>query len=97
MKLDLSIPTAEFGDCTVASRQYGPNSYGGEPSFIPKESDNPTSEEDDGYLVTYVQNEATQESKFLVMDAKSPNLDIVAIVKMSQKVPYGFHGTFVRV
>ncbi|KAL6544193.1 ccd4,nced4 [Orobanche gracilis] len=96
VKLDLTLPTAEFGDCTVASRQYGPNSYGGEPCFIPREPDNPTAEEDDGYLVTYVHNEATHESKFLVMDAKSPILDIVAIVKMPQRVPYGFHGTFVR-
>ncbi|KAK6116911.1 hypothetical protein DH2020_049286 [Rehmannia glutinosa] len=96
VKLDLSLPTAESGDCTVASRFYGPGCYGGEPCFVPKEPDNPMAEEDDGYIVNYVFNENTQESNFIVMDAKSPNLEIVAIVKLPQRVPYGFHGMFVR-
>ncbi|KAK6129898.1 hypothetical protein DH2020_036369 [Rehmannia glutinosa] len=96
VKLDLSLPTAESGDCTVASRFYGPGCYGGEPCFVPREPDNPTAEEDDGYIVNYVFNENTQESKFIVMNAKSPTLEIVAIVKLPQRVPYGFHGMFVR-
>ncbi|KAI3453900.1 hypothetical protein Pfo_010563 [Paulownia fortunei] len=95
-KLDLSLSMAKSGDCTVASRLYGPGCYGGEPFFIPREPDNPAAEEDDGYLVNYVFNETTQESRFLVMDAKSPNLEIVAVVKLPQRVPYGFHGIFVR-
>ncbi|KAK6116910.1 hypothetical protein DH2020_049285 [Rehmannia glutinosa] len=95
-KLDLSLSTVESGDCTVASRLYGSGCYGGEPCFVSREPDNPTAEEDDGYIVNYIFNENTQESKFIVMDAKSPNLEIVAIVKLPQRVPYGFHGMFVR-
>ncbi|KAK4401036.1 putative carotenoid cleavage dioxygenase 4, chloroplastic [Sesamum angolense] len=57
-------------------------------------SNNPTAEEDDGYLVTYVHNENVGESKFLVMDAKSPMLDIVAVVKLPCWIPCGFHGIF---
>lgn len=52
-------------------------------------------EEDDGYVVSYVHDENTGESRFLVMDAKSPNLDLVATVKLPRRVPYGFHGLFV--
>ncbi|KAL0297447.1 UNVERIFIED_CONTAM: putative carotenoid cleavage dioxygenase 4, chloroplastic [Sesamum radiatum] len=77
------------------NRLYGPGCYGGEPFFVAREPNNPAAEEDDGYLVTYVHNENTEESKFLVMDAKSPNLEIVASVKLPQRVPYGFHGLFV--
>ncbi|KAJ4953368.1 hypothetical protein NE237_030200 [Protea cynaroides] len=51
--------------------------------------------EDDGYLVTYVHNMNTGESRFLVMDAKSPSLEIVAAVKLPRRVPGGFHGIFV--
>lgn len=51
--------------------------------------------EDDGYVMLYVHNEKTEESNFLVMDATSPNLDIVANVKLPRRVPYGFHGLFV--
>ncbi|XVF13768.1 hypothetical protein REPUB_Repub08aG0235900 [Reevesia pubescens] len=96
VKLDVS--KGEFQECTVASRMYGPGCYGGEPFFVAKEPVNSEAEleEDDGYLLSYVHNENTGESRFLVMDAKSPNLDIVATVKLAQRVPYGFHGLFVK-
>ncbi|KAG5224760.1 carotenoid cleavage dioxygenase [Salix suchowensis] len=83
VKLDVS--GGERQECTVASRLYGPRCYGGEPFF-----------EDDGYVVSYVHDEIAGESKFLVMDAKSPELDIVAAVKLPRRVPYGFHGLFVK-
>ncbi|KAI3453902.1 hypothetical protein Pfo_010565 [Paulownia fortunei] len=95
VKLDLSLTNADGGDCTVASRLYGSGWCGGEPFFVPRESNNPAAEEDDGYLVTYVYDENTKESKFLVMDAKSPTLDIIAAVKLPRRVPIGFHGLFV--
>ena len=59
-----------------------------------REPNNPIAEEDDGYLVTYLHDDKTQESKFIVMDAKSPNLDIIAAVKLPQRIPTGFHGLF---
>ncbi|KAK6137224.1 hypothetical protein DH2020_029033 [Rehmannia glutinosa] len=95
VKIDLSLSTTDSGDCTVASHLYPPGCYGGEPFFVAKEPDNPAAEEDDGYLVTFVHNENMDESKFIVMDAKSPNLEIVAAVKLPGRVPYGFHGIFV--
>ncbi|KAK6251612.1 hypothetical protein SCA6_005617 [Theobroma cacao] len=94
VKLDVS--KGEFQECTVGSRMYGPGCYGGEPFFVARAPENPEAEEDDGYLLTYVHNENTGESRFLVMDAKSPNLDIVATVKLPQRIPYGFHGLFVK-
>ncbi|KAL3645797.1 putative carotenoid cleavage dioxygenase 4, chloroplastic [Castilleja foliolosa] len=95
-KFDLSLTEeGDIGDCTVARRLYGPGSYSGESLFVAREPDNPTAEEDDGYLITYVHDKNTQESKFLVMDAKSPNLDIIAAVKLPQRIPNGFHGLFV--
>lgn len=95
VKIDLSLSTTESADCTVASRLYPPGCYGGEPFFVAKEADNPAAAEDDGYVVSYIHNEKTKESKFIVMDAKSPTLDVVAAVKLPGRVPYGFHGTFV--
>ncbi|XP_074270243.1 putative carotenoid cleavage dioxygenase 4, chloroplastic [Silene latifolia] len=94
VKLDVSV-TQDRRECIVASRMFGPGCYGGEPFFVAKDSENPDADEDDGYLVTYVHDENTGESKFQVMDAKSANLDIVASVKLPQRVPYGFHGLFV--
>ncbi|XP_078154891.1 9-cis-epoxycarotenoid dioxygenase NCED1, chloroplastic-like [Carex rostrata] len=90
VKLDFSLTGT--GNCVVASRDFGPGCFGGEPFFVPNDG---SEEEDDGYLVSYVHNEGTGESRFLVMDARSPNLDIVAEVLLPHRVPYGFHGLFV--
>ncbi|XP_043720517.1 probable carotenoid cleavage dioxygenase 4, chloroplastic [Telopea speciosissima] len=95
VKLDVS--GSEHKECTVACRMFGEGCYGGEPFFVAREPGNCHVEaEDDGYLVTYVHDENTGESRFLVMDAKSPSLEIVAAVKLPRRVPYGFHGLFVR-
>ena len=94
VKLDMSQTERERKECIVGSRMYGEGCYGGEPFFVGREADN--LEEDDGYVVSYVHNEKTGESRFLVMDAKTPNLDIVAAVRLPARVPYGFHGLFVR-
>ncbi|KAK6152934.1 hypothetical protein DH2020_012573 [Rehmannia glutinosa] len=80
---------------SVASRMYGPGCTGNEPFFVPREPNDPDADEDDGFVVVYVHDENTQESKFLVMDAKSPILEIVAAVKLPGRVPTAFHGLFV--
>ncbi|MFS7962287.1 putative oxidoreductase [Helianthus anomalus] len=96
VKLDVSLSEADRRECIVASQMFGPGCYGGEPFFVAREPDNPDADEDDGYVVSYVHNENTGESRFVVMDAKSPTLEIVAAVKLPHRVPYGFHGLFVR-
>ncbi|CAL1373860.1 unnamed protein product [Linum trigynum] len=80
-------------ESTVACRMFGPGCFAGEPFFVAK---NPEAAEDDGYVVTYVHDEINGESRFLVMDAQSPELEIVAAVRLPRRVPYGFHGLFVR-
>ncbi|KDO72273.1 hypothetical protein CISIN_1g044992mg [Citrus sinensis] len=94
VKLDLT--KGERQECTVATRIYGPDCYGGEPFFAARDAADKEADEDDGYILSYVHDEKAGESKFLVMDAKSPHLDIVAEVKLPQRVPAGFHGLFVR-
>lgn len=96
VKLDISVSEGDRRECIVASRLFGPGCFAGEPFFVAKEPNNPDADEDDGYVVTYMHNENSGESRFLVMDAKSPNLEIVAAVKLPQRIPYGFHGLFVR-
>lgn len=96
VKLDISVSDEDRRECIVGSRLFGPGCFGGEPLFVAREPDNPDADEDDGYVVSYVHNEKTGESKFLVMDAKSPDLQTVAAVRLPRRVPYGFHGLFVR-
>ncbi|CAN6487124.1 unnamed protein product [Victoria cruziana] len=79
-------------DYVVAARSFEEGCFAGEPFFVGKEEGG---DEDDGYVVTYMHNEDSGESRFVVMDAKSSTLDIVASVKLPHRVPYGFHGLFI--
>lgn len=89
VKIDLEL------GCEVAFRSYGRNCFGGEALFVRKDAgDDIDCDEDDGFVVSYVHNEIENESRFVVMDAKSPTLDIVAAVKLPGRVPFGFHGIF---
>ncbi|KAK9094304.1 hypothetical protein Scep_025773 [Stephania cephalantha] len=94
VKLDWS--EGEHKDRIVGCRMFGEGCYGGEPYFVGKSESDLDEDEDDGYVVSYVHDENVGESKFLVMDAKSPSLEVVAAVKLPRRVPYGFHGLFVQ-
>ncbi|XP_057812654.1 zeaxanthin 7,8(7',8')-cleavage dioxygenase, chromoplastic-like [Cryptomeria japonica] len=84
----------EAADGVVASTTFGEGCFCGEPFFAPCTNDT-QSVEDDGYIVVFTHNENTRISKFVVMDAQSPALEIVASMKLPQRVPFGFHGLFV--
>ncbi|OMO49876.1 Carotenoid oxygenase [Corchorus capsularis] len=81
----------------VARRFYGPNCYGGEPLFVRRDGEsniNNDEDEDDGYVMNFVHDEKANESKFIILDAKSPELEITVVVKIQRRVPYGIHGLF---
>lgn len=83
-----------------------PGWYAQEPRFVP--SSKPDAPEDDGYLLFYAFDEtqldalgnvppdtstSRAKSELWVVDAKGMK-DIVARVKLPQRVPYGLHGTW---
>lgn len=96
VKLDLAKLNESSNDCIVARHLYMQGCYGNEPCFVPRERgmDDPMAREDDGVLVTYVHDENKNQSWFLVIDAL--DLTTVAWVKLPGRVPYGFHGLFVK-
>ncbi|XP_057766702.1 probable carotenoid cleavage dioxygenase 4, chloroplastic [Salvia miltiorrhiza] len=95
VKLDMTVSENGRQDCVVASRMFGSGCFGGEPFFVARQHNNLNADEDDGYIVTIVHDENTKESRFIVMDATSTDLDVVAVVRLPRRVPYGFHGLFV--
>lgn len=72
---------------------YGDEMYGGEPLFLNREPNN-YAIEDDGYVLAFVHNERNLESELRIVNAVS--LEVEAVIKLPSRVPYGFHGTFVR-
>jgi carotenoid cleavage dioxygenase len=67
--------------------------YGGEASFAPRAGG--SGAEDEGYLVTFVQEEATGRSELYVIDAADMAAPAVARVRIPQRVPTGYHTRWV--
>ncbi|CAN4104351.1 unnamed protein product [Withania somnifera] len=71
---------------------YGDNKYGGEPLFLPRDTN--SKEEDDGYILAFVHDEKEWKSELQIVNAMT--LQLEATVKLPSRVPYGFHGTFIN-
>ncbi|MFM6012285.1 MAG: carotenoid oxygenase family protein [Dolichospermum sp.] len=82
----------DFENGTSQTHEFGKNRYGGESVFVP--SPNATSE-DQGWLVTFVYDENSQRSELLVINAEDMTSEPIARVIIPQRVPYGFHGTWI--
>jgi carotenoid cleavage dioxygenase len=70
---------------------YGPGVYGSEAPFAARPG---ATEEDDGYLMTFVTDTADWSSRCLVFDAKCISDGPVATVHIPFRVPAGFHATW---
>jgi len=75
----------------VVSHDFGPDSYPGEPMFIPASNDG---DEDDGTVVTLVFNSADQRSDIVGLDARDLSARPLFAAKLKHHVPYSLHGTF---
>ena len=69
----------------------GPAQQPNEVTFVP---DAPESGEGEGWLLTYVWDKATDASSLAVLDATDVSAGPVATVELPQRVPFGFHGTW---
>ena len=66
--------------------------FGAEPVFIP--ASNATSE-DEGYLISFVYDQSTNGSSVQILNAQQITEGPIAKVILPQRVPYGFHGSWV--
>ena len=81
---DLVAGTSEVHD-------FGPARTPGEPVFAPAGHGS----EDAGWLLTYVYDATEDSSDFVVLDASDVSAPPVATIKLPQRVPFGFHGSWV--
>lgn len=87
-----SIGRIDFETGEIRHRELGPTSFTNEAIFVPRRDDAP---EGDGYLVTTVYHANEDASDLLILDAENLDKEPVAVVRTKQRVPYGFHGTWV--
>ncbi len=71
---------------------HGPGRAAGEPAFVARPDG---TEEDDGWLVTYVHDLGRNSAEFVVLDAADFDRGYVARVPLPQRIPFGFHGNWV--
>ena len=99
-RLSASAPTLLFDGVvkydyeagTSAVFSYPAGCFGSEVVFAPRVG---SKGEDDGYLVTFVVDEASGESEAYVLDAKDVTRAPLARVKLPQRVPTGYHAWWV--
>ena len=72
--------------------EYGQGRYGGEAVFAPRPG---ATAEDDGWLITFIHDEGLDTSELVVVNAQDITSEPVARIIIPQRVPYGFHGTWI--
>lgn len=82
----------DFDKNSCQVHHFGEGRFGGEAVFVPRSDD---SAEDEGWLVTFVHDENQNQSELVIVDAQNITSEPVARVIIPQRVPYGFHGTWV--
>jgi carotenoid cleavage dioxygenase len=85
IKYDLRSGATAIHDC-------GPGRIPGEGVFVPA---SPGAGEDHGWVLTYVYDSARDGSDLVIVDAADFAGKPVATVRLPQRVPFGFHGSFI--
>ena len=82
----------DLRDSNSETHRFGRGRYCSEAVFVPRSQ---SQEEDDGWLITFVYDSSEDESELVVVNAQDMTAEPVARVLIPQRVPYGFHGTWV--
>ncbi len=93
--LSMHWPTVKH-DLLTGQREefdHGSMRAAGEPVFVGRPGG---TAEDDGWLLTFVHDGSDDSAEFVVIDAQDFGRGYVARVKLPQRVPFGFHGNWVR-
>ena len=85
-KLDLKTGKSELHD-------FGDGRMPGEPVFVSADGADPDS--DEGYVMSFVYDDGSGKSEFVIADASRFSKPPIARVKLPQRVPFGFHGSWI--
>ena len=81
-----------FENGTSKECAFGESRNPSEPTFVAAAGSDPTS--DEGWIMTYVHDEKTEKTEFVILDASNFSGEPVARIPLPQRVPYGFHGSW---
>lgn len=77
---------------TLTEHDHGPGRGTAEPAFVARPGG---TDEDDGWLLSYVSDRAAGRSELVILDARDMTEQPVARVLLPARVPAGFHGNWI--
>lgn len=83
----------DFSLNKVEVHNFGEFKQAAEPVFIPREN---AKFEDDGFVVGFVYDKIEDSSEFVVIDAQNFSKEPLARISLPQRVPFGFHGSWIN-
>ena len=83
----------DFEKSETIAHDFGESCQAAEPVFIPKKN---AKSEDDGFVVGFVYDKTTDLSDFVILDAQNFSDAPLARVTLPQRVPFGFHGSWIN-
>ncbi|KAF8036082.1 hypothetical protein BT93_C1928 [Corymbia citriodora subsp. variegata] len=78
----------------VEYHKFGESTFCSGSVFVAKNGGAKGEGEDGGWIATFVHNEVSDETQVHIIDVKDFEGEPVAKIRLPQRVPYGFHGTF---
>ncbi len=87
------IQKLDFAGGASAMQDFGPGRVAGEAVFVPAAGSDPA--KDEGWVLCYVHDEGADASELVVLDANAWPAPPVARVRIPQRVPFGFHGSWI--
>jgi len=72
--------------------ELGPGRSASEGVFVPA---SPTAREDEGFVLSFVYDEGEGRSEVVVLDAQDFEGPALARIRLPQRVPFGFHGSWI--
>ncbi|MDY7106784.1 MAG: carotenoid oxygenase family protein [Actinomycetota bacterium] len=78
----------------VAAHDHGKGRSTMEAVFVPRDPDDPTGAEDDGWLMSVVHDAEENRAELVLLDASDFTGEPVARVVLPTRIPFGFHGNW---
>ena len=77
---------------SAVSHDFGPGRVPAEPLFVPASSG---AGEDEGWVLSYVYDAGRDGSDLVILDASQFTAKPTATIRLPQRVPFGFHGSWI--
>jgi len=83
-----------LGDDEPKEIFFPPNRVGGEMIFVPRRGGDSDVNGDDGYMMGFLYDELYAQSELVIYDAKTMLQEPISKLLIPQRVPFGFHATW---